>query len=198
MPAQVTIIKEFEYRGAAEEWSNTYAVTGAAFADYAAMLAFCEALASEERKVYLQPCKAIRALVYQPGSIVADRTIDFQLESGSPFFGQLVVGSSAQEWAGDQAGWIRGKIGVNSKGRAVYVRKYFHAGASEGGASTDATIGQWRAAADALLVKLTDGSLPGGRKWCGPNSEAVTLMASSLWTTTRTLKRRGKRPTVAP
>lgn len=195
LPLRVTIVKEFEYRGAAEEWSNTYGFSGAALTDYQAMLDFCGTLAAVEANVYLGTCKATRALVYQPGSIVADRSIDFGVELGGDVPGALVVGSNAQEWAGDQAGWIRGKIGVNSKGRPVYVRKYFHAGASEQGGQTDATIAGWRTAAEGVLTLLTNGSMPGGRKWCGPDGEMVTLTARSDWTTTRTLKRRGRRPT---
>ncbi len=192
---RITVVKEFEYRGEQEEWSNTYAFTGPGLTDYEAMKVFCGGLASIESQMYLPTCKAIRALVYQPGSIVADRSIDFAAELGGQVSGSLVVGSNAHEWAGDQAGWIRGKIGVNIKGRPKYVRKYYHAGCSEAGGSTDATIVQWRNAADTVAGQLVGGALPAGRKWCGPAGQLITLTAHSNWTTTRTLKRRGRRPT---
>jgi hypothetical protein len=193
VPARVTLVKEFSYRGVPEEWSNTYGLSGPAFPDYNSMLGLVSVLATAEANVYLAPCKCIRALIYQPGSVVADRTVDLQAELGGPKVGALAVGSNAQEWAGDQAAWIRGKIGVNSKGRAVYVRKYFHAGASE--AEGDATIVQWRTAAAIFADQLTNGSLPNQREWVGPDGENVSMTAVSQWVTTRTLKRRGRRPT---
>jgi len=193
LPARITLVKEFSYRGVPEEWSNTYGLTGGAFADAAAMSAAAFNLAQFEVQMYLAPCKVIRALIYQPGAIVAARSIDFSDELGGDLPGTLVVGSTAQEWAGDQAAWIRGKIGVNVKGRPVYVRKYFHAGASE--AEGDATIVQWRTAATAFAGQLTTGALLNNREWCGPDGETVTTTGRSDWTTTRTLKRRGRRPT---
>jgi len=193
LPTRITLVKEFDYRGLPEEWSNTYGLTGGPLADYDAMKTLCGSLAAWEKTIYLASSRIVRALVYQPGAEVAARVIDFSTEMGGDVVGSLAVGSTAIEWAGDQAGWIRGKIGVNVKGRPVYVRKYYHGGAS--GTDSDLTINAWRTAAAQLAAGLTGGQLTSGRRWCGPDGEDVTLVAVSDYVTTRTLKRRGKRPT---
>lgn len=197
LPLRITLVKEFNYRGAAEEWSNTYGFTGPALADYSAMVTFVNQIAFFEKTLYVSTCKVVRALIYQPGSIVADRTLDFAAEVGGQTPGTLILTAGTPEWAGDQAGWIRGKIGVNSKGRPVYVRKYYHAGTSPV-EDTDQVSGNWGAAANAYLNTITGGGLQDGRRWCGPNGQNVSLTARSTHVTTRTLKRRGRRPTPSP
>jgi hypothetical protein len=197
LPARVTLIKAFSYRDAEEEWSNTYGLGGAAFADYAAMLACAATLANYERNVYAATSRVVRAIIYQPGAIISTRTIQFLAEVGSEPTGLLSPSGSFVKWAGDQAGWIRGKIGTSTKGKPVYVRKYFHDGFSLLGDS-DETMSDWRGAAMTFAGQLQSGTAGSGRPWVGPDGETVTLLDRSKYVTTRTLKRRGRRPTPSP
>lgn len=197
LPARITLVKEFTYRDEPEEWSNTYGLTGPAFTDAANMLAAAGNLATLEKACYASTSKIVRAIIYQPGSIISARTVDFLAETGAEPQGTLAPTGSFQKWAGDQAGWIRGKIGVSTKGKPVYVRKYFHDGFSLAG-DTDETMADWRTAVMQFANFLTSGVLLDSREWCGPDGESVTLLHRSSYVTTRTLKRRGRRPTPSP
>jgi hypothetical protein len=52
----------------------------------------------------------------------------------------------------------------------------------------------WITAANTFGAKMIDGTLPGGAKYCGPQGAVLSAPEASQWLTTRTLKRRGKRP----
>jgi hypothetical protein len=189
----LTLIKQFDYRGLPEEWSNTYHFKGVATPDDDAawrnlMLAFWFA----EREVIQPSSVLVRAYGYDAGNEHSVAQINFEDVSLSEKTGANT--DAGVNMAGDQAVWIRAKIGTSSSGKKVYIRKYYHdvpLGATGGDVIHPNTVPRLQA----LAVKLTDGSVEGGAIWCGPQSEDPTVPFAPNYPTTRTLKRRGKRPT---
>jgi len=189
----ITIIKKFSYRGdPLEEWSNSYHLT-AAPANKAAWVTLLLALGGMESNCYSAGSTVIRALCYDD----SDNPVTYTLTAPGDFtaFTGGAPSTGGTNFAGDQAatiGWNTGDKG--STGKDIWLRKYFHDGwesssdpdnLSTSYASLLATFG-----GDLLTTAITgsiyfakkDGSRPDGPVRVDPYS------------TTRTLKRRGKRP----
>lgn len=189
---KITIIKEFQYRGAAEEWSNTYNFNGTQPTTDADWKALALAIYASEKTLYTARCVLVRAYGYEPGNLHSIAQIDFTV--GTPLRPPgTLSGAVGDPMAGDQAAWIRAKVGVSSTGKKVYIRKYYHDGMVENGGDPVMVAG-WQSNAQAHAVLMLGGSLPGGATWCSPSGAAGTLPSHSNWPTVRTLKRRGKRP----
>lgn len=189
----LTLVKRFPYRGLPEEWSNTYHFTGATPASDAAWKTLMLAIHAEERKCYTAASELVTGYGYVAGNDQSVAQIDFT--TGTPLKppGVLAPSSAVREFSGDQAGWIRAKIGLSSTGKKVYIRKYFHGGQTTFGAG-DNIAPTCLAAYDAFAAKLLDGTISGDFRWCGPQAQVASVPFSSIFVTTRTLKRRGKRP----
>lgn len=189
----ITLVKRFMYRDAPEEWSNTYHFTGTTPSDEAAWKTLALAIHATEKGCYKPTSVLVRAYGYEAGTEHSVAQIDFSV--GTPLLppGGFTGGTGSPEWAGDQAGWIRAKIGVSSKGKSVYVRKYFHDGKSLPTDSDEINTVLTTAYLDHANAMLS-GSLPGGAKWSGPQGQTATLPKVARYVTTRTLKRRGRRP----
>lgn len=189
----ITLVKRMTYRGAPEEWSNTYHFNGTTPSDDADWKALALAIHSTEKTLYISDVKLVTAYGYEAGTDNSVAQIDFT--SGTPLLpaGTYVIGGTAYKWSGDQACWIRAKIGVSSTGKKVYIRKYFHGGSSEPG-SPDELDTDLTPLYTAHAVAALGGGWPGGATWCGPQGQAGSVPVVSRYVTTRTLKRRGKRP----
>lgn len=193
----LTIIKTFTYRGVAEEWSNTYALDGTTPTTPAEWKTLADAVMASEKTLYRDTTVIIRAMGYESGTDAAKWSYDYLASAAS------VPGTSAPnpgdvvKWAGDQAGWLRMQVGNSASGKPKYIRKYFHGGHSAF-ADPDSVFPALKTAYIAHGTKMTNGTLPGGMKWIGPDGTIGTTPAASPYVTTRTLKRRGRRPTPAP
>jgi hypothetical protein len=98
---------------------------------------------------------------------------------------------------GDVAATIRWYTGeLSSRGKKVYCRKYMH-DVWQDTASYDDLISQQRTLFLTFANKMIDGTLPGGVKYCGPQGAVLSAPQVNQYLTTRTLKRRGKRPPLA-
>lgn len=191
---KITIVKQFTYRDLPEEWSNSYDLAGSPPADEAGWRALAVAIHNSERTCYRGNNQLVAAYGYVDGQAHSVAQIDFRAGANALQAGTLVGSSYDLAWAGDQAGWLRGHVGTSSTGKKVYVRKYFHGGQSSVGDPDELT----QQARDAYMAHgqvMKSGSLPGGLTWCAPDGGAIGLTATSRYVTTRTLKRRGKRPT---
>src|SRR5215471_18176897 len=95
---------------------------------------------------------------------------------------------------GDQAGWIRWSLNrFNTHGKRIYLRKYFHAsGVASGGG--DALAANTKTVYDAFGAFMFGGTLLGSRTLVDKFGNVPIASASSQYITTRTLKRRAKRP----
>lgn len=192
----LTVIKRFNYRGDAnEEWSNSYALTGATPADSAAWRTLFDALVAEEKKLYWNSTTVVGGYGYDGIPAEGDHAIwsvDLTVSPNTPVPGTFT--GSGNGVAGDQAAWVRwGLDRFNTNGKRVYLRKYFHDGAVNPSTPNQLLAG-YTTALTAFGSKMFDGSFTAGRKVCDKFGEVPIGSAVSPYITTRTLKRRGKRP----
>lgn len=192
----VTIIKDMDYRGAKEEWSNTYMLDGTTPTTPTEWKALYDAIIASEKTCYVPDVRVIRAYGYVAGTDNAVDSYDY-LANNQTVAGTHVKQSTEPKWAGDQAGWLRMRAGTNVNGKPKYLRKYFHGGASQTSNSDAVTVALKNAYVGHGTL-MTGGNLPGGMQWIAPGGTVGTLPAASPYVTTRTLKRRGRRPTSAP
>jgi hypothetical protein len=200
MPATdaVTIIKKFTWKGNAEEWSNTYHLDGTTPTTDAEWKTLADAIIASEKQCYHATHVVVRAYGYESDTPEhAAWTYDYEAAAAT-VAGTLTI-SGSPRWAGDQAGWVRVKrVTLSAKGKPVYLRKYFHGGASNSDTDPDSVTAATKTGYTTHAGKMLDGTLPGGMVWVTPNGVNATSPAASQYVTTRTLKRRGRRPTPAP
>lgn len=191
----ITLVKKFNYRGDAnEEFSNQYWLSGSIPADGTAWTTLIDALVAQEKTLYTGEVSVVRAYGYDSDADNA-ASVEQRDYSLAPIVGTLSI-SSAARVPGDVAGWIRWKTSrLNTKGKPIFLRKYYHGvwmSNTSGGDTLNATQ---KTAFDAFGTKLMDGSFSGARTLRSRlHAESLLSRASSTYLTTRTLKRRGKRP----
>lgn len=190
----ITIVKRFNYRGDAnEEFSNKYHFEGETPISDAEWKTLADAIIASERPMFPSSVKFVRAYGYKAGVEFADGVIDYTAAPLTPVSGSLVTSGSIAA-PGDAAFWVRWRTpDRNSRGKWIYLRKYFHAAMlpASGG---DTLFPAQTTAAAAHGEKMKDGTLPGGAKICGPQGADAGPVTVSPFVTTRTLKRRGPRP----
>lgn len=189
------VVKRFTYRGQNEEWSNSYMLTGAKPSDNAAWRTLFDALVAEEKKLYTSGVSVIRGYGYDhmDDAATAVWSVDLTLPPNA-----VVPGTSGaagtSKCAGDAALWVRwGLDRMNSKGKRVYLRKYYHEVFNSSG-SNDVPLATQSANLTLFAGKMHDGTFVDGRTVTDKLGSAVVGHAVSPYITTRTLKRRGKRP----
>jgi hypothetical protein len=193
----LTSIKQFTYRGEGEEFSNKYHFTGDIPADESEWRALYDALVVVEKAILPSYVYMIRGYGYDSDAddATAVWSVDLNVPPNDPVPGTLSLAASTAA-PGDCAVWARWKTDrLNSNGKAIYLRKYFH-GAREAGDSGSDQVDQGQVdALNALGLKLMDGSFIDGRTIRSQHfDDEIQGHGSSQWVTTRTLKRRGKRP----
>jgi hypothetical protein len=189
----LTIIKRFTYRGnAMEEFSNHYWLTGATPADSAAWRTLFDALVTTEKQVYMSSVKVVAGYGYDSVDEHAHAvwSVDLTVAPNTVVSGTGPTGTNLAP--GDASVWVRWALDrLNSKGKRIYLRKYFH-GFSLDTSNPDLPLST--SGLVALGAKLDDGSFLAGRKVTDRLGTATVGHAASTYVTTRTLKRRGKRP----
>lgn len=192
----VTIVHSFDYRGnPTEEWSNTYHFAGSHPSDDAGWTALIDALVDLEAPAIADNVAYVRAYGYDDTDNDASFVYDDLGGTGPNATGSLST-AGAQFAPGDCAAWCRWKTArLNTNGKPIYLRKYFHSIMVNGGTDgyDQVASGQKSAMKDfADAVQAASGDWPG---LAGPQVEEDFLSdAVSTYVTTRTLKRRGKRP----
>lgn len=201
MACRVVVIKSFEYRGHAEEFSNEYTFTGATPADAAAWRTLFDALVLQEKTCYPSLVTVVAGYGYDSEAANAHAvwSVDMTVSPNAPVAGTCALNTTDRMSPGDCAVWVRWKTDrLNSRGKPVYLRKYFHGAINQGGGTIDTpdlvSVPQHTALL-ALGAKLHDGSFIDARvvKAAG-HTDAIVNHGVSTYITTRTLKRRGKRP----
>lgn len=191
----VTTIKSFTYRDAVEEWGNSYHFVGDAPSTDADWESLVGALVALEKTVLPITTSIVRAYCYPDLSphhasvlTVTDATF-----GSTPGTATYTTGSYLAP--GDAAMWIRWKTDrLNSNGKPIYLRKYYHGViVSPAGGDGDSIQSDQHTALLSLGTNLnaTSGDWPG---IAGPDGVAPGARAVSAYATTRTLRRRGKRP----
>lgn len=192
----LTIIKSFTYRGNAEEYSNHYVLRGTAPADSAAWATVATAVIAEEKKVYPSTCSVVRVYGYADDQedTAASYSLDYTISPSAPVPGTLSQTGTVPA-PGDAAAWVRWRTSrTNSKGKPIYLRKYFHPVLLDA-AGGDGVKAAQKTALLAFGAKLSDGTLSGGYTVTAAGSDdTITSVGASTYATTRTLRRRGKRP----
>jgi hypothetical protein len=188
----ITVIKRFEYRGVDEEWSNQYHLNISA-PDNATWRDWADALINLERACYSTRVHAVRAYMYDDSDNPSVYTYDLAA------FGGIATGELSATTGltapGDAAGWVRWDTGkLSSTGKRIYLRKYLHDPHLDAEADPDNMHADWVDAyqtfGDAML-----GDILTGLHMVDPEGDAPTGEAlSCTYVTTRTLKRRGRRP----
>lgn len=191
MPDMPSIVLEklFTYRGLDEAWSNEYHFSGTVPSTDAEWKTLTDAIWAEERKFLNSTVKINRAFGYVAGNPVSVYQVNF-LDPPNTVTAGLI--SPTAQANGDDAFWIRWKTADRtSKGKPIYLRKYFH-GFNMNGPDLIATTN--RTPALAYAAKMTDGSLPGSFRIAGPQGGVAGTIKIPTFITTRTLKRRGADP----
>lgn len=185
----IVINKIFTYRGVPEEWSNRYHFSGPTPGSLAEWKTLALAIWASERTFLGTLTNFNGFLGYNAGDNTANAIMGpDDLTAGEKTAGVL----SGNSVPGDVAAWVRWSTGERgSKGRPIFLRKYFH---SVGTSGSDQIVGTARTAMIAYGEKMKDGTLPGGVKICGPQGAVAGIVKVPTYLTTRTLKRRGKDP----
>jgi hypothetical protein len=195
MPS-ITIVKAFTYRGASEEWSNTYHFSGTVPSTHANRVALAQAIGIAEQGLLPGTTVFKRAYFYDAGNEHSVDTVNFVAGDADPLGGSLATTGLVRA-PGDVAMWVRWATPDRVNGKPIYLRKYFHDVLLVAGGG-DAIAATQRTAAATYAGKMTDGTLPGGVKVAGPQGAVASSGLVATYATTRTLKRRGKRPPTAP
>lgn len=186
----ITIIKRFLYRGQQEEWSNTYHLSGTTPTDQAGWKTLADAIIAIEKNAIGDVNSYVRAYGYVAGQAHSAATIDYVALGGTLIKGQLVATTTSPYPPGDTAVMIRARAGTSSKGKPVYLRKYFHGCPVSG----DSVVSAQQTSMVTFATAMLAGTLPGSMKWVGPQGQVASNPQALPFATTRTLKRRGKRP----
>lgn len=201
----LTIVKRFLYRtDATEEWSNTYWFTGSAPSTTTTWRTFFDEVVTTEKPIYHSGVTVIRGYGYNDdtghkpddeGDVAPSVwNVDLRIAPETPVAGTLNI-SSAWVLAGDSSVWMRAKTSrlTSPGGKPIYLRKYYHPAATAS-STPDVILAGQKTALVAHATKLTDGTLTSGRKWTtAGQTDVITAVGASSYTTVRTLKRRPKR-----
>lgn len=185
----ITINKEITYRGLPEITGNTYHFSGTKPTTDAGWHDLALAIWNAERTFLDGTTKFVGYLGYDAGNPHAVSIKNYNEDGTTKPTGAL--SGLATKAPGDMAVWVRWTTPERtSRGKRIYLRKYFHEVPYE----EDAVPSSTKALMLTYANKMIDGTLPGGVRVCGPQGAVASMPYVSPWVTTRTLKRRGKRP----
>lgn len=191
----LTLVKAFDYRGDPnEEFSNTYHFKGAVPSDDTGWMTLMGQAAAAEGHVLPAAVHYTRAYGYDSDDPAAHHVFSYTWPTTSTTGDYPRDTLQELPIAGDQAAMVWWKTArLNSRGKPIYLRKYLHGGfiPNTGG---DQLSTPYHTALG-IFVGLTTGmnAVHGGLR-SRTHDETIVESAASQWVTTRTLKRRGKRP----
>lgn len=195
--ASITIVKDFDYRGAKEEYSNTYHFTNDAPTTQAKWLALSDAIILAEKAIHLGSVRIIRSIGHKAGVKPRDFFHDYLALSAS-VAGTLALQAANVPGPGDAASWVRWPTDqFTERGKPIYLRSYFHHVAHGNVDATCDTLSTTMKTAletyaTAWNTGFSDGTTTHARS--GPNGAVgLTPVLASQYVTTRTLERRGRR-----
>lgn len=202
----LTIVKRFTYRGdPTEEYSNTYWFTGTAPSGDTAWRALFDAVVAVEKAIYPADTTVVRGYGYNDdtghksgdtGAVSpAVFVVDMTSSPNTPVAGTFATSGYTRS-AGDAAVVLRLKTSrLTSKGKPIYLRKFFHPAYWSSTNGPDIIGTAQLTALNALGAALHSGTLSGTHTLTAAGeNDTIINHAGSNFITTRTLKRRGKRP----
>lgn len=192
----IVLVKSFDYRdNPAEEWSNKYWLTGNIPTTDADWKLLTDQLIAQEIVCYSASSKVVRALAYNDNAPGAHTVWTYDYLAAAQTVPGIMVGVEGNAFSGDQAGMVEWKTSrKSSRGKWIYLRKYFHDGFIDP-ADSDKLNSTAITNYSAFHTALQSGTWGGARRLRSQfNDEVLVTHAQIPWVTTRTLKRRGKRP----
>ena len=191
------MVAKFTYRGdSSEEFSNTYHFKDAPPSDDSAWATFFAGMLAICRPIVPSTVTWDRAYGYDSDDAHAHAVADIDWSSGSPpNYGTFSPTSGDIRFAGDQAALVEFRTDrKNSRGKWVYLRKYLHVGSVNGTTPDDlATDYATVLATYAAAIGGPSSPFHGGLR-SRTHDDTITDVIVAPYVTTRTLKRRGKRP----
>lgn len=198
MATSLVLVKQFTYRGdPTEEFSNRYYLSGADPPGSTEWIALFDALVAQEKTLYLSSVSVVRGYGYDDDADGAASVWTRDLVPGAITVPGTLSPGTGNGVSGDVAWQVRWKTSrLSSTGKAIYLRKYFHGGLCLA-ADRDKVGTECITAGGAFGAKMRDGSFLDGRtvRAAGQSSETFLGHSVPVYLTTRTLKRRGRRPT---
>lgn len=193
----LTLVFSFSYRGNAEEFSQTYFMDGTTPSSAASWKTLADAVIASAKTAIPSDHSIIRAVGHTAGESVAVWEYDYAAHSASVAGTMAISGGVIQ--SGDTAYWVRWSTAAKTgKGKPIYLRNYFHPAITVSGTPDvilPAVITAVQAYATAWITGFTDGDATVHHR-AGPHgASGQAPVLGSPWATTRTLERRGKRPT---
>lgn len=189
----MVLVQSFPYRGQPEEFSNKYhfpATPPSSDFNWKAM--------ADNLITHLAPCFSVktsfvRAYGYTDGSKPSVWSHDYTLP-GPAGKGTYVPGS-APEASGDTAMMVYWPtVKRNTRGKIVYCRKYFHDVYLQPSPNNDSIASTQATALQTFATWIFQAASNDMGGLCLPDGTPALAGGPSGWATTRTLKRRGKRP----
>lgn len=190
----ITVVKSFTYRGAPEEWSNTYHFQGSAPSTPADWRSLVDDFLLLEKEVLWVVNTIERVICYSDTDHSSAYSYDLSAYGGTIPGAYDPSTSAAIGQAGDtvyECRWGTGR--VTSKSKPIYLRKYYHPGLSQPG-SRDLISADLKTLTDTFAsdVMSASGSWPG---LAGPDGVAPTGFRTMPDISTRQLRKGRKRPT---
>ena len=188
----IITIKTFSYRDAGEEWSNRYHFLGDPPAGPTEWRSLADDFIALEKTVLVTTTHIVRVLCYEDTD--SDSVYSYDLAA----FAGIVAGTFAipggdELMPGDVAYTCRWETARRTTtGKPIYLRKFWH-GALQHVSDPDKVYGDLEAA----VSSFGDDSMAPSGDWpgiAGPDGVGPDSSRAMDFLTTRTLKRRGRRP----
>ncbi len=166
----VRIVKSFDYRGNAQEFSNRYHFTGGTPADNTAWNTLFDAVVADEKEIFQADITIVKAVGYAAGSEVPVHDKVYTVAGTGSFFGSALC-------PGDCAALVRyATAAKSSRNHAIYLFNYYHGVLRDTGGDADDLNGPQKTAleeyADDWLAGFSDGTNTYVR--AGPNGANAT------------------------
>ena len=190
----VVLYKTFTWRGETEEWGNTYHFVGDAPSSPADWRSLVDDLVTLEKTVLNNTVTIERAICYEDTDHSSVYSYDLSAFSGTVAGTYNAVAEGALVQEGGTSYMCRWDTGRRStKGKAIYLRKYWHPAISPAGSpDTVDTDLMTQLGSFALNVMSSSGDWPG---LAGPDGEAPVGHLALPYTNYRDLRKGRRRPT---
>lgn len=166
----VRVVKEFDYRGTTQQFSNRYHFNGGTPSDNSHWEALFDAVVLEEKEVFQSNVTIVECVGYAAGSEIPVHSKTYTTAGVGSFFGSSMC-------PGDCAALVRYATTARSvRNHPIYLFNYYHGVLRDTGGDADDLNGAQKTAleeyADDWMAGFTDGTITVVR--AGPNGATGT------------------------